>query len=235
MKLRSITTAAAVLGVAGLAAADTVDLRYTGPGAGASFNITAGSVTNDLFAGQLNFLTSNGTGAGTSLEGTLQSFCIDVFEPLAAFSEGPQTYDLNDLSAAPVTGVGGSAMGGAKADAIARMYAFANGQQFGSSNDYAAAFQLAVWEVIADFDASLDIAGGDFRVNDALSVGVTDILDDLFTAAGDTGIGGARVAALTNSGLQDQIYEVVIPLPGAAGLAAVGLAGVGLIGRRRKS
>lgn len=235
MKMRSITTAAVVLGVAGVAAADTVDLRYTGPGAGQSYSINAGGSNSDVFAGQLNFLASDGTGAGASLNGTLRSFCIDVLEPLAPFASGAQTYDLNDLADAPVTNAGDPAMGAAKADAIARMYTFAAGQQFGASSDYAAAFQLAVWEVIADFDTTLDLGDGDFEVTSAVSTSVSDIVDDLFGAAADLSISEANVGALTNRGLQDQIYQVVIPLPGAAGLAAVGLAGVGLVGRRRKS
>ena len=231
--MRATITTAVVLAVAGVASADSVNLQYTGPGAGQSFNVSVNGNASAAFAGQYNFIASGGTGAGAALSGALRTFCIDVLEPVAG---GQQPYDLAELSDAPVTASGDPAMGAAKAAAIARMYTFAGGQQFGSSSDYAAAFQLAIWEVIADLDTSLNIASGDFEVTDAISASTASILGDLLAAATDTSIsqfGG--LGALTNEGLQDQIYAVAIPLPGAAGLAAVGLAGVGLTVRRRRA
>lgn len=229
--MRFMTTTIAVLGVAGLAAADSVNLQYTGPGAGQSFSVVANGNASTAYAGQYNFIASGGTGAGAAISGALRTFCIDVLEPVTG---GAQPYDLAELADAPVTASGDPAMGAAKAEAIARMYAFAGGQQFGSSNDYAAAFQLAVWEVIADFGTSLDIADGDFEVTSSVGTGVSGILGDLLGAAGDTSLTGVSgLGALTNNGLQDQIYSVVIPLPGAAGLAAAGLCGIAVTRRRR--
>lgn len=232
--MRSIITAAAVFATAGAAIADTVDLNYTGPGAGRAVKVIAGGTTTDVFAGQLSFTVANGSGStGVRLNGTLLTYCIDVLEPVGA---GQNTYTLANLQDAPVTAAGTPGMGANKAAAIARMYTVAAGQQFGSSNAFAAAFQIAVWEVIADFDTGLDVNSGSFQVVQGVNSGVSTALGSLFAAANDTSIGRTRgLGALTNEGLQDQLYQVVVPLPGAAGMAAVGLLGVGLVTRRRRA
>ncbi|GIW74689.1 MAG: hypothetical protein KatS3mg103_1211 [Phycisphaerales bacterium] len=233
--MRTTITAAAVLATAGLALADSVDLTFTGVGAGRSFSVVANGTATNAFAGQLNFTMANGSGpAGGLLGGSLTTYCIDVLESVAS---GQQTYDLAELQDAPVTaGSITPAMGAAKATAIARMYTFAAGQQFGGSNDYAAAFQLAIWEVIGDLDNGLDIATGDFQVTSSINGGTSSILGDLLAAAVDATIAPfTRLGALTNEGYQDQLYSVAVPLPSAASLAAVGLVGMGLASRRRRA
>lgn len=234
--MRSVYALTAVLALAGVAAADSVDLTFTGTGSGRSYNIVSNGVSTSTFAGQLNFSVANGSGPiGGNLNGALLTFCIDVLEQVGA---GLNTYEIAALADAPVTAGGiAPAMGADKAAAIARMYTFANGQQFASNNNYAAAFQLAIWEVIADFggDNPMSLNDGNFLVTSSVSASVTSIVNDLLAAAGDTSIAKFRgLGALTNEGFQDQLYAVVIPLPGAAGLAAVGLAGVGLVARRRR-
>jgi hypothetical protein len=235
--MRSVIATAAVLALAGAAAADSVDLNYTGPAEGRSFNVVANGNATSVFAGQLTFTVANGSGStGVRLNGPLTTFCIDVLE---AIGPGQQTYDLAALQDAPVTAGGiAPAMGADKASAIARMYTFAAGQQFGTDRNKAAAFQLAVWEVIADFGDNdpMSVASGDFRVTSSINSGTQNFLNALLAAAVDSSITEFQgLGALTNEGFQDQLYSVVVPLPGAAGLAAVGLAGVGLVARRRRA
>jgi len=227
--MRIISTTAVLLAAASAASADTINLQYLGPGAGQAFQVQAYGTSASAFAGQYRFIASGGTGKAASLNGSLVSFCLDVLEGVGG---GPQSYDLKALTDAPVTSAT-SPMSDDQAAAIARIYTFAAGQQFGSSNDYAAAFNLAIWEIVADFDTSLDVGTGVFQVTQSIGTGVTDILDDLFAAAIDTSINGATLAALTNDGFQDQV--VVIPLPGSAGLAAAGLLGLGVASRRRRA
>ncbi len=234
--MRSVIAMTAALALAGAAAADSVDLQYTGPGNGHSISVVANGTSTSVFAGQLTFAVVNGSGStGVLLNGSLMTYCIDVLEGVGP---GLNTYDLAALEDAPVTAGGiAPAMGAEKAAAIARLYTAAGGDQFGTDNDFAAAFQLAVWEVIADFGttgATLDIADGNFEVTGSLNAGTQSVLGGLLAAAADDSVakfGG--LGALTNSGFQDQLYSVVVPLPGAAGLAAVGLAGVAFTRRRR--
>lgn len=233
--MRSVIAMTAVLAAAGAAAADSVDLTYTGPGSGATFTVVADGNTTSVFAGQLNFSVVNGSGStGVRLNGPLLTYCIDVLEGVGA---GQNTYDLAELKDAPVTAGGISpAMGEDKAEAIGRLYTAAGGDQFGSDNNFSAAFQLAVWEVIADFggDNDLDISDGDFKVTSSINAGTQSVLNGLLAAAADDSVSSfAHLGALTNEGFQDQLYSVVVPLPGAAGLAAVGLAGVVVTRRRR--
>lgn len=234
--MRSVIAMTAVLAAAGAAAADSVDLTYTGSGNGRSFSVEINGVATNVFAGQLNFAVVNGSGStGVQLNGPLMTYCIDVLEPVGA---GQNTYDLAALEDAPVTAGGiAPAMGVEKAAAIARLYTAAGGDQFASDNNFAAAFQLAVWEIISDFGttgATLDINNGDFEVTSSINSGTQSVLTGLLAAAADDSVATfAGLGALTNSGMQDQLYAVAVPLPGAAGLAAVGLAGMVVTRRRR--
>ncbi|MEQ8318129.1 MAG: hypothetical protein RIE77_05960 [Phycisphaerales bacterium] len=232
--MRSAIAITAMLALSGVAVADSVDLAYTGPGNGKSFDVLANGTATSVFAGQLTFNVANGSGAGAQLNGPLLTYCIDVLEGVGP---GLNTYDLDDLADAPVTAGGDPAMGVEKAKAIGRLYTAAGGDQFGSDNDFAAAFQLAVWEVIADFggDNDLDISDGDFRVTSSINAGTQSVLNGLLAAAADDSVFSfSGLGALTNEGFQDQLYSVAIPLPGAMGLAAAGLAGVGFVTRRRR-
>lgn len=235
--MRSVIALTATLAAAGAATADSVDLTYTGPGNGRSFSVITNGTATQVFAGQLNFSVVNGSGStGVRLNGPLLTYCIDVLEPVGP---GLNTYNLASLADAPVTaGSVSPAMGPQKAAAIARLYTAAGGDQFTANNDFAAAFQLAVWEVIADFGttgATLDIDGGNFEVTSSINAGTRSVLNGLLAAAADDSVAlFAGLGALTNEGFQDQLYAVVVPLPGAAGLAAVGLAGV-VVARRRRA
>lgn len=232
--MRSAIAITVMLAASGAVMADSVDLAYTGPGTGRSFTVLTDGTSTSVFAGQLTFNVANGSGAGAQLNGPLMTYCIDVLEGVGA---GLNTYDLADLKDAPVTAGGDPAMGAEKAKAIGRLYTAAGGDQFGTSNDFAAAFQLAVWEVIADFgsDSGLSVDSGDFQVTSSITAGTQSVLNGLLAAAADDSVFSfTGLGALTNEGFQDQLYSVAVPLPGAMGLAAVGLAGVGFATRRRR-
>lgn len=233
MKTRT-TAALALLALAAAAHADSVEMRYTGSGAGRGVSVRIDGNLHNLHAGQLNheILARNGSTAPNL--GALVTYCVDIYEHVSTQS---QTYQVADLTDAPVA-PGNTGMAQHQADAIGRLYTYANGQQYGSSNNFAAAFQLAIWEIVSDMDAessTLTVGSGDFRAYN-LTAGTTAYLNTLLGVATNLTIAPlANLRALTNDGAQDQLYDsVVVPLPGAAGLAAVGLAGVGLMGRRRR-
>ncbi|MEQ8318128.1 MAG: hypothetical protein RIE77_05965 [Phycisphaerales bacterium] len=230
----AMLASAAVLATASLAAADTVTMNFVGAGQGRTATIRVDGDRYTVHAGQLvHDVTARSGPSGPGL-GLLTTYCVDVAEWVSYQS---RAYDVNELTDAPVAH-GNAGMDQHKADAIGRLYTYANGQQYGSSNNFAAAFQIAIWEVVSDLDTAtttLSVSNGDFRAWN-LNGGTTDFLDTLLGVAVDDGIGiSDRVLALTNDGSQDQMFEVAVPLPTTGAMAAVGLAGAGFFGRRRRA
>ena len=228
---------AAAIAVAAIAAssfAGTVDVKFVGTGLGRNVQVNRNGNATNLFAGQLMHNFSNGQGDCVSLSGTQATFCTELTEYVAT---NTSPFDSAALEDAPESGP----MGAAAAQAVKDIYAQANGRQFATSGtvdnkDLAAAFQIAIWEVVTDYDgtaASLDVTAGDLKVTKMdgsdLSAGVADYLAELFGAVG-MNADGDGIFAVVNDCYQDQI--VMVPLPAAALLGAAGL-GV-IIWRRRK-
>jgi len=217
----------------GLASADIVDMRFEGTGSGQSVRVTNGSSTFNVFAGQLRHFLSNGTGVAANLRGEMITYCSDLSQYV---SRDTQRYTVQALALAPA----GNAMGADKARAIASIYDYAMGFQLTSStsNDMAAAFQLAVWEIVTDFNpslgaSSLSLSTGGFRATQtngaSIWSSVQSILNGYLSAANNSSFGPSNIAAISSGSFQDQL--VTIPAPGPAALAGVGLL---MIGKRRR-
>ncbi|MCC6950193.1 MAG: hypothetical protein IT433_01980 [Phycisphaerales bacterium] len=233
--MKTCTTAAAITVAAacGLANAGVVTVQYTGTGQGRSVHVASPAFNGNVFAGQLRHTISGGLGDDAEYNGNHVTFCTDLSQRVTST---PRTYEIVAVDEMPNS----TPMGDAKADAIRNMYDFASGTQLlgGTSTDLGAAFQLAVWEIITDYNPSifggnLSVTTGSFRATktdgSALWGGVQTQLAALLGAATTEGSGSSDVAGIRSSGYQDQI--VPIPAPGAAVLASLGL--VCLTGRRR--
>jgi len=230
----SIFATVAVLATTAFAAADSVMMKFTGAGAGRVVTIRVNGDQFRVHAGQLNHEITARTGPTAPALGALTTYCVDVSEWV---NYNNREYQVTDLTDAPV-GAGDDGMAQHQADAIGRLYAYADGQQFGTSRNFSAAFQLAVWEVVADMDtesSSLSVGSGDFKAWH-LNTGTTNYLTTLLAVATNDDLAiNTRIRALTNDGSQDQMFEVAVPLPTTGALAAVGLAGAGFFGRRRRA
>tara|TARA_R110000744_G_scaffold21310_5_gene55308 strand:+ start:2833 stop:3552 length:720 start_codon:yes stop_codon:yes gene_type:complete len=237
--MKNITIAVSALAIASSAAsAGVVDMIYTGIGAGLSVQVHEGAnPPRDLFAGELYHTISNGVGVDAYLNGAQTTFCADLLEAVVF---GSNQFTVTDIENMPLTSGGAVPMGAVKADAIRSLYSASvlTLQAGGLSNSYAAAFQLAIWEIVADYDgtdASLDITAGDtiFTKQDgsALQASVftefSGIKADLMTAMGGGGSSFAGLIGLANEGAQDQF---VVPAPGALALISLG----GLVATRRR-
>lgn len=234
MKTR-ILAAAVVLVAAGAASADTVDLKFVGTGQGKNVSVNGGSGWFHVFAGQLMHSFKNGTGAGAEFNGqTHVTYCNDLHQYVTS---NTKTYTLVDIKDMPA----GAPMGLAKAQAIKDIYAYADGAQVsaGADANFAAAFQIAVWEIVKDYDAgvgnaSLNVNAGQFRARStgggSLASGITMALNNLFAAVGSNANFSAIVGLASNK-YQDQMVLRQIPLPSAG---AMGLAGLALIAARRR-
>ncbi|MEQ9096350.1 MAG: hypothetical protein RIE32_08815 [Phycisphaerales bacterium] len=230
----SIIATFAVLATSAIAAADTVTMNFVGAGHGRTATIRVDGDRYTVHAGQLIHDVTARSGSSAPGLGQLTTYCVDVAEWVSYQS---RVYNVNELTDAPVSH-GNAGMDQHKADAVGRLYSYANGQQYGADNNFAAAFQLAVWEVVSDLATSttaLNVADGDFQAWN-LNSGTISYLNTLLGVAVDDDVRiSDRVLALTNDGSQDQMFEVAVPLPTTGAMAAVGLAGAGFFGRRRRA
>jgi hypothetical protein len=235
--MRTICCLVAIAGASAAAMADTVQLRFDNVGAGRNVRMSIGTTSFNCFAGQLIHNFSGGTGAASGLTGDMITFCSDLTQEVTRTGA---TYTLTGIQNLPQT-IGFGPMGDAKKQAIYDMYSAASGQQMGTNADMAAAFQLAIWEVIYDYNgnaSSLNLTSGQLRAGSttggALSSGILSDASFLFGAIGrnaaQTGLLG-----LSNGLFQDQILQTVqlVPLPLASLAGLLGLGVVAYVKRRR--
>ncbi len=207
----------------------------------------AGSDGTVMFNGTAPFGGNNGGGefdmtgvAGPRLFGNFQTFCVELNESL---SPGAQyTFDIN--TAAVNGGIGGGNPDPLDARTAALYEAFANGTlanyDFDNNGDggtngnlnrkrSAEALQAAIWEIeqertIENTSSNADVV--------ALA---NYYVDTLAQQLADSGLGD-RVRILNmyrvGSDANSQDVLVLVPLPQAGALAALGLAGIAI--RRRR-
>jgi hypothetical protein len=225
---------AAMLVVTGTAVADIVDVRFTGTGLGRNVRTSYLGNSHNVFAGQLYHEFADGTGEAASLEGPLITYCSELTEYVTSST---RPYDLSPLPLAPNS----DPMGEDAAQALTDIWTFAGGQQLLTQNtnenrDFAAAFQIAVWEIVHDYDGSLmslDVTAGDLTVTKTngqqLGSNIADHLGDLFGAVGSNS-SFSELRVVTRAGAQDQV--VMVPTPGALALCVIAF--VPLVGSRRR-
>ena len=93
----------------------------------------------------------------------------------------------------------------------------------------AAGFQIALWEIIAETGNTIDVTGGNHRVEtSAAAITAQGFLNGLPGAS----MGRYRYAIYTNSG-QNQISAISVTLPASAFLLLGGLAGLAALRRKK--
>lgn len=224
----------AILLLAGAAQANVINVQYTGLGAGSNVRVASPSTNGNVFAGQLRHTLSGGTGEAGAYNGNWLTYCTDLSQRVTSST---RAYEVVSLAQLPDS----EPMGALKANAIRSVYTAANSSQSraSTSDNLAAAFQLAIWEIVTDFNpaatgSGLDLTSGSFRATktdgSALGSGVQSELSWLLSAA-SLGAGGEELVGLRSGQYQDQILPLAVPAPGAAALASLGV--LCLTGRRR--
>lgn len=250
----------AVLATAGTAFADRIDnTTYTLNGGVSGFNLVYdGTAYNGAYAVQFSFDTGNYNVDANPLhnlqvlgnQNGIIGYCIDLRNNAIE----PSSYKLIDTQNAPIPdsegGNPGVGMGAARATALSKLW-YANFAASNANSITKAAFQLAIWEVVYEDSATLNIltdpTGDGFKV----AAGVYDANQQLVINTAQSYLnsiattnGQANLVALSNVVLKNgawvngvgQDYVVEVPTP-ACIVSLLGLGGtlgmIGLMRRRR--
>ncbi len=236
MKTRSLIVAAAAFGLASAASADVVTVKFTGTGKGQNIRINFNGNSSDVFAGQLKHQISNATGFNSYLNGIWTTYCTDLSEYVSSSNNSFNLATVDQLMASRPNAA-------AKANALRSLFVAGGSTILSSSatNDQGTAFQLAVWEVITDFDPTkanngLNLTSGNFSAkqtnNNALPSTLANAVNAYFTSAALNTADDGSLVGIMRSGNQDQIIKV--PAPGALALAGLG-GGLAFSRKRRKA
>jgi len=217
------------------ARADSLKIKALGPTAlGQSVSIThpssGGSPTT--YGGFAGFYAwEKQSGDGPIANGTFQTFCIELTENFSTGSVHTVQYanpqDAPDPGN-PLATVGH--MGLAKANLLSELF----GRFFAAVDTAkeAAAFQVAVWEIVFDTGLKLGAGQGQVYVNNAGHLAADKyggIAQSYLDALDGTGP-HTHLLALSKVGFQDQI--VPNPVPAPPGLVLAGIGFLGLMGWR---
>jgi hypothetical protein len=233
MRLRRAVLSAAVLATAStpaLAGTVTATFNSASPSLALSFVSPVGIASGQT--GVYNWTRTGGDHVGTPT-GNFSTFCIELNQHISF--GGSYTYTVMKLEDAPNPGLpepGVNGMGAVKAANLKKLWA-AYRDSIGTDAVKAAAFQVAVWEVVYEDIGTYDTSAGDFYINT-----VSSTANSVRTQA-NTWLNflssltmQANLAALSSESYQDQL--VVVPTPTGVTAGAGLLAVVGIIGNRRR-
>jgi hypothetical protein len=172
-----------------------------------SFLQGAGNITGGTGAIGWQGVSTNPTG----FTGSFNTFCIDLIQDI--YFGSTYTYTETPVASAPQPGAYPSGspvtgMGVLKASELNTLFA----EQFNNltSNDALEAFQIAIWNVVYDTDASVNTGDGTFYVVSGFDSSVINLANGYLVGATDLSdqevFGGTLIALVGDNGAQDQIY-----------------------------
>lgn len=229
--MKSLVVVALGAGLLGLAAgpssASTLTLRFDGVSAGAYVSPTINTVAVEdrgpFMAGGLNMQSLD---AESNVIGNFVAWCMEVTTVLASQAQYVQSETFD-------AGGNVTRMSAERETLISRLFTGYIGQTTTAIG--AAAFQLAIWEIIEedlDFDLlAFDLRGGRFAAS---------ATDEVLTLSNDwlAGLSGFganyRINYLLSGESQDLITVSPIPLPASFLFLGAGVGALAFVRRRRK-
>lgn len=228
--------------LAGLVCSTVAATASAGLQNGDTGEITLNSVNGRFGGGEFSWTGSG----GANNVGSFISFCIEINENVAPGSE--YRFEVNDEAVRGGAGGGNPDPLDSKTAALFTAFTLGTLGNFSSTGsinfnsetytrqDQAAAMQMAIWS-LEDEVSSVDAVTAGLTTDQILADKIEALADDYLAQAMvlDTGIiGNVRVLNLSplNSNGYNQDMLILIPLPQAGALAAIGLAGLAV--RRRR-
>jgi hypothetical protein len=231
---------------------------YTSGTAQATFT-GSGGISGTFYTGYYKF-TRDGSAQGsnayadlgsvfkTASGNNLWTFCIELNQGIS----NPVGYNVANLTSAPAPGVGVGQMTANQAAAVRQLWARYN-STIGTNSTKAAAFQLALWEIIYDSEGQWGAGGanlmgssynflgnGSLKSSTAAAANQANAWLQSLTSSGPQ----ANLAALTSADDQDQLIELkdgytirggdIVPTPAPAGLILAATGIVPLLALRRR-
>lgn len=236
MSVRPVRPLAAVLALVGLmagaprASAETINLTLNNTGTGVTYKPYGGTATT-VNGGPFHW--SQSTPLNANYASAVTTYCIDLDQYISKGSTYTFTTQ-SDLTLAPTIGTA------AKAAAITELFdRYYNSSLTSATN--AAAFQLALWELVYDGASSKSLSAGRIQGTNSLT---TSMLSNLGSAAyTNHDLAGYHLVALVSKTNQDQLMVVKdtatpppagVPAPPGLVLAGLGFGGL-LLGRFRRA
>jgi hypothetical protein len=155
------------------------------------------------------------------------AFCMEPTENISLGTT--RVYDVRDLASAPTSITGG--IGVTRASRLEELFGrFKSVIDTNFSQQQAAAFQMAIWEIVTEQNGIYNVTNGTTRFRNSTASGATTLANNMLSALDGTGPRVNNLYAMTFVGGQDLLFQA--PEPG--GLAVGGLVLLLGISRLRK-
>lgn len=229
---RLALVAVAALGTTAAARADLVaTFNGTIPSQDVAM-VAFGTAYANNTAGPFQFAVTAASTDPTFAPGTdFRAFCADLFQDVGL----GQTYSFTSMPVLDLPSVAGNA---GKSALVSRL--FNRHYETATDADRGGAFQLALWELLADGPGNLNLGTGNVTVSTPDSVPAVGIAKAWLAAletADPTDADKYQLVGLFSATAQDQITVVpsAVPAPAGVVLGLLAVAGFGLRRLRRKA